>query len=127
MDQSRALKHKLRNLGHTFVLIGGMSLLLALCSELLFGDGVWYWVFLGVAFIIFTLPEVSSHWVLRLYQARPLLPNAAPQLAMVIQELARRAGLERKPGLYWIPSHTVNAFAVGTRNDAAIAVTDGLL
>lgn len=127
MNQVVTTQHKLRNLIHTLLLVGGMALLLAVCGELLFGRGVWPWVFVGVAFIIFTLPDFSSRWVLRLYQARPLHPQEAPQLAMLIRELSGRAGLKQVPGLYWIPSQTVNAFAVGTGKQAAIAITDGLL
>lgn len=127
MNQKLSAQHKLRNLIHTLLLIGGMSLLLAICSELLLGEGVWPWVFIGVAIVIYTLPDLSSHWVLRLYQARPFSPRDAPQLIDLTRELARRAGLDQAPKLYWIPSQTVNAFAVGNRNNATIAITDGLL
>ena len=127
MDHQTAAKHKLRNLAHTLSLIGGMSLLLSLCSELLFGEGIWLWVFLGVAFLMFTLPEVSPQWILRLYQARYLHPQESPSLNRLLRELAQRAELETVPALYWIPSKTVNAFAAGTKDDAAIAITDGLL
>ncbi|MES9870551.1 MAG: zinc metalloprotease HtpX [Sedimenticola sp.] len=127
MDQETATRHKLRNLGQTLLLIGGMSLLLAMCSELLFGGGVWLWVFVGVAIIMFTLPDVSPRWLLRMYQARPLYFEQAPQIVLLSQELAKRAGLDRTPSLYWIPSRTVNAFSVGSKDDAAVAVTDGLL
>jgi heat shock protein HtpX len=127
MNHQTAAKHKLRNLGHTLLLIGGMSLLLALCSELLFGEGVWIWVFFGVVLLMFALPDVSPHWILRLYQSRYLYPQESPQLTLLVQELAQRAELEEVPALYWIPSRTVNAFAVGTRDRAAIAITDGLL
>ena len=42
-------------------------------------------------------------------------------------EIARRAGFPRTPSLYLVPSRVLNAFAVGTRDNAAIAVTDGML
>jgi Zn-dependent protease with chaperone function len=125
MNHHTAAKHKLRNLGHTLLLIGGMSLLLVLCSELLFGEGVW--VFFGVALLMFALPDVSPHWILRLYQARYLYPQESPQLTLLMQELARRSELEEAPALYWIPSRMVNVFAVGARDRAVIAITDGLL
>jgi len=127
MDQGTAARHKLRNLGHTLLLIGGMSLLLAVCSELLFGKGIWPWVFFSVAVTMFTLPDIPPHWLLRLYQARPLQPQEAPLLLRLVQELSQRAGLNHSPSLYWVPSHLANAFAVGRRNHAAIAITDGLL
>lgn len=127
MPQSLASEHRWRNLLHTLLLVGGMALLLALTSELLFGDGVWPWVFAGVALAMFTLPDISPHWILRLYRARRLSPEEVPQLSLLMDELSLRGGLERPPALYWIPSSTINAFAVGSRRKAAIAMTDGLL
>ena len=41
--------------------------------------------------------------------------------------LAGRAGLRRRPRLYYVPSRLLNAFAVGRPDDAVIALTDGLL
>ncbi len=111
----------------TALLLGGMSLLLALCVELLFGKELWFWVFISTALIIFSLPDISPRWLLHLYQARPLSPDQAPQLWMIVEELSRRAKLKTIPALFWIPSKTTNAFSVGHANDTAIALTDGLL
>jgi Flp pilus assembly protein TadB len=72
MNQEIAAKRKFRNWAHTLLLIGGMSLLLVLCNELLFGEGGWIWVFFAVA-----LSDVSLHWILRLHQARRLHPRGA--------------------------------------------------
>jgi len=125
MNQKLTNDHKLRNLGHTLLLIGSMALLLALISELLFGEGVWPWVFAGVILAMSTLPEISPHWLLRLYQARRIYPNEAPDLIRLMEEIGRRTGVN--PTLYWIPSSASNAFSVGSRSESAIALTDGLL
>ncbi|MEW8015114.1 MAG: zinc metalloprotease HtpX [Candidatus Sedimenticola endophacoides] len=127
MDRQTTSRHKFRNLGHTLLLLGVMSLLLAFCSRLLLGGELWGWLFFTAGLAILGLPDIPSRWVLRLYNARPLLPSAAPALSGLTRELVRRAGLERVPVLYWIPSRTVNAFSVGSRDDAALALTDGLL
>ncbi|MEJ2620918.1 MAG: zinc metalloprotease HtpX [Candidatus Thiodiazotropha sp.] len=127
MNSTRITKHKVRNFIQTLLLLGGMSMLLALCVELLFGHALWLWVFIGAAVIIFSLPDMSPRWLLRLYQAQPIHPNQAPQLCMIAEELSRRAELDFTPALYWIPSQTNNAFTVGHRDNAAIALTDGLL
>lgn len=127
MIQSLSPEHQLRNRLHTLLLISGMALLLALTSKLLFGGGVWPWVFAGVALAMLTLPDISPHWILRLYRAHHLSPSESPTLALLVEELSRRAGLAQPPELYWIPSNAINAFAVGSRNSAAIALTDGLL
>jgi heat shock protein HtpX len=44
-----------------------------------------------------------------------------------MEELAQRAQLPYVPALYYVPSRMLNAFAVGTRRNAAIGLTDGLL
>jgi heat shock protein HtpX len=127
MNQTLTAEHRLRNLLHTLLLIGGMALLLALISGLLFGEGVWPWVFVGVILAMATLPEISPHWLLRLYQARRLHPQQAPDLTRLMEQIGHRAGVAPTPALYWIPSSAINAFSVGSRDEAAIALTDGLL
>ena len=44
-----------------------------------------------------------------------------------MQQLAERAELPTVPQLYYIPSRALNAFSLGTRNAAAVAITDGML
>jgi heat shock protein HtpX len=64
---------------------------------------------------------------LRLYGARALHPDEAPDLWAVLRELAARAGLPAVPVPHYVPSGVVNAFATGSKHHAAIALTDGLL
>jgi heat shock protein HtpX len=72
-------------------------------------------------------PTLSPWLVMRLYRASLIRPDHSPALWSVLSSLAQRAGLPVAPQLYYVPSQTLNAFAVGTRQQAAIAVTDGLL
>ncbi|MGD2119617.1 MAG: zinc metalloprotease HtpX [Chromatiales bacterium] len=120
-------QRKLLNWLQTLLLIGGMALILALATELLIGGGVWVGVFAGVALSLAMFPQISPRWVLRAYQARMLAPQQAPPLYEALRVMAQRAHLPGVPELYWIPSNTLNAFAVGRKDDAAIALTDGLL
>ncbi|HSS65244.1 MAG TPA: zinc metalloprotease HtpX, partial [Gammaproteobacteria bacterium] len=55
-----------------------------------------------------------------------LTPRQAPGVFRVLDTLARRAALPALPKLYYIPSSVINAFAVGTRRSAGIAVSDGM-
>jgi len=127
MDTVKLQSHKLRNLLHTVAFIGAMSALVAICVSLLFGEGVWPWALAGSVLAFIFLPDVSPRWVLKMYQAKKIHPDQAPQLYHIIQIVCQRAQLEEMPALYWVPSQTLNAFAVGTRADAAIAISDGLL
>jgi heat shock protein HtpX len=73
-----------------------------------------------------------SYWfsdkiVLRMYGAREISAQQAPQLYRIVQELAVQAHMPM-PKLYIIPQEAPNAFATGrSPNHAAVAVTEGIL
>jgi heat shock protein HtpX len=127
LDAAAQRRHKLRNLLQSMLLLGGMVGILALCGWTLFGpDGV-VGLGLGAALALAFSPKISPGMVLRLYRARELLPHDLPEVFRVLAQLAERAGLDQRPRIYYVPSRMLNAFAVGGRDDAVIAVTDGML
>lgn len=127
MDTLLTRHHRLVNAFQTLLLLGGMLLILATLGHLFAGGpGMLTTLILGL-FLLLLGPRVSPRLVLRLYGARRLTPFEAPGLQAMVQTLARRAGLGRCPVLYYLPSRVMNAFTVGGREDAAIAVSDGLL
>ena len=104
-----------------------MAGFLILLGKLLWGtDGMMVLLFMGGVMVLFS-PTVSPALVMRLYGATPLSRQQMPAVWITVEELARRTGLERAPILYLVPSSMLNAFAVGSREQAAIALTDGLL
>ena len=127
LDEAERRRHKRRNLLHSALLLGGMVVIGAVCGWVLFGPDGMVGLAFGMALALAFGQRVSPRLVLRLYSGRPLRPEQAPDLYALLQELCRRAGLERCPSLWYVRSSMLNAFAVGTRDDAAIAVTDGLL
>ncbi len=125
-SRRRAL-HKLRNILHSVVLVLGMALIAAACAWALWGwEGV-LWAVGAVVLAMVLSPSIPSGLVLSLYRARPLNRAAFPEGYAMSDELARRAGLPAVPRLHYIPSAVANAFAVGNRQDAAIAISDGML
>jgi heat shock protein HtpX len=120
-------KANLRNAIHTFLLIAGSALLVAVIAWTVYGVTglIWAAIFGGAG--VWMMSRVSPKVVLNLYKARALSPNELPDLHHVVRELAKRADLPSIPQLYYVPSKMMNAFAVGNRRDSAIAVTDGLL
>ncbi|RIK29446.1 MAG: peptidase M48 [Chloroflexi bacterium] len=127
MNQNQAASHTLLNWVHTTLLLAGILLILALLGWFLAGaTGIIWAVVLGAFSLLFG-QQLSPQLVLRMYRARPLAPQEAPGLYQIVHELARRAGLAAAPTLYYVPSRLLNAFAVGTRRNAAIGVTDGML
>ncbi|HSM41931.1 MAG TPA: zinc metalloprotease HtpX [Afifellaceae bacterium] len=116
-----------RNIVNTWLIIAGLVALLALTAWLLLGTGGVVWTaILGFGFLVFG-PQISPAMILRLYKARQLGPHHVPALWEVLEKLAARADLPAVPQLHYVPSANMNAFAVGRREDAAIAITDGLL
>lgn len=119
--------HKLRNLAQSAMLVLGMALVAGLCAWVIWGPGGIFWAIAGVVLAMVVSPSIPPAFVLQLYRARPLEPAEFPKGYAILTELARRAGLPQMPTLYYVASSVLNAFAVGSRNSAAIAVTDGLL
>ena len=64
---------------------------------------------------------------MKLYRGREPDERHAGQLFHMVEALANRAELPAIPRLFVIPSKTLNAFATGRPDDAAIGVTEGLL
>lgn len=127
IDTQTWLHHAWLNRLQSGLLLCALGGLLALLGWLLWGvDGVLMLLVLGAVMVLLG-PSVTPRLVMRLYGASVLSPTQAPMLYAVVRELARRAGLASVPTLYYVPSPIVNAFAVGRRDAAAIAVTDGLL
>lgn len=118
---------KFRNLLHSFVLVGGIAALTALCAYLLFGGAGVIWTFVSVALILLLGPRVAPEAIMRMYNAQRVPPQNGGKVMRIVNALARRAELEAQPKLYVIPSDMMNAFATGRRDDASIGVTTGLL
>ncbi len=119
--------HAWRNRVHSLLLLAAMGGFMALLGWLLWGtDGLLLMLAVGVAGVLLN-PAASPRLVMRLYRARRIDPRQLPELTMVLSRLSRRAGLPEDPELYYVPSHALNAFTVGTRERSAVAVTDGLL
>lgn len=109
------------------LLIGAMVCILAFIG-LFLGGPLGAIIAIGLClFAIVFGPTVTPQIILRMYRAQPIPRQAAPQLYDMFAELVRRAELPVAPTLYYIPSRTLNAFAVGNQSNAAVAITDGLL
>lgn len=85
-----------------------------------------------IAFIIAAGMNFFSYWysdklVLKMYRARQVSEQQAPELYGMVATLARNAALPM-PKVYIIPQDAPNAFATGRNpENAVVAVTQGLL
>jgi len=124
----RALRsHDFRNFVHTVLLVGGTAFLAGAIAFVTFGYGGIVYAVVFSAAGIFMLGRASPKMVLSLYKARPLAQHEVPELHAVLEQLSANAGLPAVPKLHYVPSKMMNAFAVGSKTDSAVAVTDGLL
>jgi heat shock protein HtpX len=111
----------------TTVLLGLLTGLLMWVGQLLGGTQ-------GLVFglVLAATMNLGSYWfsdkiVLRMYGARELSEESAPDLFGVVRELAVGAHMPM-PRVYLIPSDSPNAFATGrSPAHAAVAVTEGIL
>lgn len=79
-----------------------------------------------LAATLFLAPAVPVEVAMRVLGARPVHPDDAPGLYMLVIELAERAGLEQPPVLYRIRGGSISALAIGDGRRAAIALSDGM-
>jgi heat shock protein HtpX len=111
----------------TTFLMALLTVLLVTAGGMLGGEGG-----MIMAFIFALIMNGVSYWfsdkiVLRMYGAREIGPEDAPNLHRIVQDLALRAQMPM-PRLYVIPEETPNAFATGrNEKNAAVAVTQGIL
>lgn len=124
-DAERA--HKARNTAHTAFMLGGIGLLLAISSILIWGLVGALITAACVAILYVTSPRIPPGLLMRFYRAREVDTARGGQLSDILHALAERSELERVPQLFIVPSMMLNAFAVGTQKNAAIALTEGLL
>lgn len=111
----------------TTFLMALLTVLLVTAGGMLGGEGG-----MIMAFIFALIMNGVSYWfsdkiVLRMYGAKEIDPEDAPNLHRIVQELALRARMPM-PRLYLIPEETPNAFATGrNESNAAVAVTQGIV
>jgi heat shock protein HtpX len=127
IDSEVWLQHAWLNRLQSLLLLAVMAGLLALIGWLLWGGfGILLLLAMGAVGVLFH-PSISPRLIMRLYGATPVHPSQAPALWSLLTQLTERASLPARPTLYYLPSSTLNAFAVGSRGHSAIALSDGLL
>jgi len=110
-----------------FVLMTGLTVLLVVAGDYLGGPDMALW-FLGIAIVM----NVSAYWfsdraVLKMYDAKVIGSDDAPELYTMVDRLRSEANLPM-PTIAIAPSEQPNAFATGrNQNHAVVCVTSGIL
>ena len=127
LDPVAVSAHKRLNSIHTGLLFVGLGMLVAVSGWMLFGMSGLAWSAVTLGVVLLLMPSIPPELLMRLYRARRVVPQPGDQLSEVLDVLVQRAGLQKRPALYVVPSMAVNAFAAGKPEHAAIALTEGLL
>lgn len=127
LSRQRVIAHRVRNAAQSVLLLAAMGTWTGLLGWLLLGTWGAVAALSAAVVGVMAASRISPWMVLHLYRARPLAPHEAPGLHRIVAQLASRARLPASPTIWWIPSTVPNALSVGSREDPAIAVTDGLL
>lgn len=89
--------------------------------------GAWNILFLGAFGVAVAFSARRSSPRIALANTRSIPYRTTPQLYAIVDELSRKAGLERPPELRLVPSPVMNAATVEGGNQTTLAVTVGLL
>ncbi|NBV87998.1 MAG: zinc metalloprotease HtpX [Betaproteobacteria bacterium] len=115
------------NLMKTAVLMASIVALFGLLGSLIGGQTGMILALLFAAVLNFGAYWFSDKMVLRMYQAREVDDQSAPEFFGMVRELAARANMPM-PRVYIIQEDAPNAFATGRDPEhAAVAATTGLL
>ncbi|MET0940469.1 MAG: zinc metalloprotease HtpX [Mesorhizobium sp.] len=126
IDLLQQRRNRALNTFHTWLLGFGSLLLLAVTAWAFGGTaGILYAIIFG-GVSMWAVSRASPQIVLKMYKARPVSRAEFPTGVYLVGELSQRAGLPTVPKLFVIPSKVMNAFAVGSRSDSVIAITDAL-
>lgn len=120
-------RHNMINMLQSILLIAGMAVILGTIGGMFFGlSGLIITVVAGLFFTI-SASRITPAMLTRMYGAKPVKPEQAPDLYRILFALSKRANLPDVPKLFYLPSRIMNAFATGQKDNAYIVVSDGLL
>ena len=120
-------RHNAMNMLQSILLIVGMAIILGTIGWLFFGlTGLVITVAVGLFFMV-NASRISPAMLTRMYGAKPVKPEQAPDLYRILNELSARAELPVVPKLFYLPSKIMNAFATGRKDNSYVVVSDGLL
>ncbi len=127
IDRRAFCRRRAGNIVSGVVLISSMAALAGLIGYILAGGAGVVWTVVLVVFGFLVLGRLPAHLILLQVGAVPLRRWQAPRLCAVIEELSRRADLPAAPIPHYVPDAQMNAFAVGTKEQGGIALTEGML
>ena len=127
MNKLQWAKNKIAAKIQSAVLVASLAALLSLLGWLVGGSQLAFMVIGVVVILFFFGPIMSPALFLKINSGHRLFPEDAPQLHDALRTLSHRADLPRLPVLFYLPTDTMLAFTVGSRENPAIALSEGLM
>ena len=127
MNNIQWVKNRIAAKVQSAILVVSLALLLGLMGRLIGGNQLAFMLIAGVVILYLAGPMMSTALLLKINSGRRLSPGEAPRLYGILQGLARKAELTRLPVLFYVPTDAMLAFTAGPRDNAAIAVSEGLI
>ena len=127
MTRTTTDEHQQLNRQQTIFLVGGLTSILAIVGWLVGGVDLMLTTVCSVLSLVVIAPYISPFMVLHMHKAERLTAADSPSLTALVNDLTLSAKLSHTPKIYYIPSQSINAFTVGLKHNAAIAISDGLL
>lgn len=111
----------------TTILLAVMTVVIMWVGKMIGGTGGMIIALLVAGGLNFFSYWYSDKMVLKMYKAKPVSRQEAPEIYELVEQLCQKAGLPM-PELYIIPQEAPNAFATGRNPDnAVVALTQGLI
>lgn len=124
---STSIRHRFANFVQSALLIACITGVAWLIVSSLAGPQVTTVVLVATLVSLLLAPSLPRAMALQMARARRMSSADFPQGVAIVSMLAPRADLPTVPALYYSPNPQPNAFAVGSPDDSAICITDGLL
>lgn len=127
MNRKELRSSMIKNLLQTGVILIALFGLMCLLGYTLAGTQGIFMALIGGVFLAGFGPRLSNKRILQLVKAQHLTDELSPRLNYLMEQMARKANLKKRPKLYLFRSKQPNAFAIGNEEDSAIVLSNSLI
>ncbi|MBU3918043.1 M48 family metalloprotease [bacterium] len=116
-----------RNNAQFVLMLVGMIMMLGFMGYTIAGFTGIIWILVISGFGYLVNRNFSIIQVLRRKKIRSISLDESPVLYIMLERLAQKAGLSKTPSLYLDESPEINAYAIESKDDSAIIISQGIL
>ncbi len=127
MNNSQWVKNRLAAKVQSGILLVSLAALLGLLGWMVVGLQMAL-ILIGAVIVLYWFGPMMSPMVLvKINSGRRLLPAETPRLHEMLGSISLKAGLARPPALFHLPTEAMLAFTTGSRDNAVVAISDGMM